>query len=396
MTGKVAIVGGGPAGAMCGLHLARAGIDVLLFERDPRREKPCGGGLTLRATKGLPIWRELQIDGSKVHQLRLISPSRRRIDLELKDPIRIVSRRHLDDALRRLAILAGATPIEETVRKPVPASTGGWQVNGHHADIVVGAGGINDPVARYHGLSFPRERRGRAVGYFVSGTFPRRIVCRFFPGLWGYAWWFPRPDHASLGIELLGGKFQLERAWSLLRQFARQDLNHLISPGEIFDLKGARPYAWAEPLPDPKTLESRPLNGQDWLLVGDAAGLVDTITGVGRAYARISGERAAKAIQAGRLVEYTNAMKNEILPELTLAAQLSPMFYFSPLLRSSLFVLAKSRTLQAVTKDMAMGHQDYRGFKRRMLRDTPRIVKDLGLYLTSRILNTINFRHGFR
>ena len=120
--------------------------------------------------------------------------------------------------------------------------------------------------------------------------------------------------------------------------------------------------------------------------MGDAAGLVDTITGEGIPYALISGELAAKAIQTGRLVEYTNAIKNEILPELKLAARLSPMFYFSPLLRSSLFILAKSRTLQAVTKDMAMGYQDYGGFKMRMLRDTPRIVKDLGRYLTGRIL----------
>ena len=386
MTGKVAIIGGGPSGAVCGLHLARAGIDVRMFERDPRREKPCGGGLTLRAIKELPFWRELQIDESKVYQLCLISPSRRRIDLELRNPIRIVSRRHLDGALRRLAVSAGVTLIEETVRKLRPASKGGWWVNGHHADIVVGAGGINDPVARYHGLSFPRERRGQAVGYFLRGSFPRRIVCRFFPGLWGYAWWFPRPDHASLGIELLGGEFKPEQAWSLLEKFIRQDLRHLITNGEKLDLKHARPYTWAEPILDPKTLEARPLNGRDWLLVGDAAGLVDTVTGEGIPYALISGELASKAIQTGRLAEYTNAMKNEILPELVSAARLSPIFYFSALLRSSLFVLAKSRTLQAITKDMAMGHQDYRGFTRRMLGDTPRIVKDLGLYLTGRIL----------
>lgn len=85
-------------------------------------------------------------------------------------------------------------------------------------------------------------------------------------------------------------------------------------------------------------------------------------------------------------MEYTIAMKNEILPELIRAARMSPVLYFSPLLRSSLFVLEKSRTMKAVTKDMAMGHQDYRGFKMRMLRDTPSIVKDLGRYLTDRIL----------
>jgi flavin-dependent dehydrogenase len=391
MTAKVAIIGGGPSGAVCSLHLARAGIDVLLFERDPWREKPCGGGLTLRAMEALPFWRELQIVESKVHQLCLISPSRRRIDLELENPIRIVSRRHLDGALRRLAVSAGATLIEEIVRKPLPASKGGWRINGHHVDILVGAGGINDPLARYHGLSFTRERRGRAVGYFVRGVFPQRIVCRFFPGLWGYAWWFPRPDHASLGIELLGGEFKPERAWSLLEKFVRQDLHHHIVNEDKLDLKRARPYTWTEPIPDPKTLETRPVNGRDWLLVGDAAGMVDTVTGEGIPYALISGRLAAHAIQTGRLVEYTNAIKKEVLPELIQAARLSPVFYFLPLLRSSLFVLSKSQTMQAITKDMAMGHQNYRGFSRRLLGDIPRVVKDLGLYLAGRILKKGEF-----
>lgn len=385
MTGRVAIIGGGPSGAMCGYHLARAGIEVLLFERNPRREKPCGGGLTLRAMRGLPIWRELQIERSKVHHLCLISPGRRQIDLELEDPIRIVSRRQLDGALRQLAISVGVTLIEETVRKPVPASDGGWQINGQHVDIVVGAGGINDPVARYHDLDFPREHRGRAVGYFVQGTFPPRIVCRFFPGMRGYAWWFPRPDHASLGIELLEGKFKPEQAWSLLKDFARQDLRHLPLNGRTLNLRRAKPYTWAEPIADPQIFQSRPLNGRNWLLTGDAAGLVDTLTGEGLAYALLSGGLAARAIRAGRLEAYTTALNNEILPKLIFAARLSPLFYSAPLLRALFFVLAESRTMQAAAKDMAIGHLDYLGFYRRKFHYTPRIVGDLLHNLTGRI-----------
>ncbi len=251
MPPKVAIIGGGPAGAVCGYYLARAGIDVLIFERQPHREKPCGGGLTLRALKALPNWPDLGVCGANIHQLSLISPNRRCIDLELRDPIHVISRHRLDGALRQMAVSAGATLVAQTAREPRPSSSGGWQVNGHQADIIVGAGGINDPVARHQGLSCPAKRRGQAVGYFVRGAYPQRIVCRFFPGLWGYAWWFPRPDHASLGIELLGDEYTSKKAFALIRQFVREDLAPLISTqGKKLDLAKAEPYAWAEPIPD--------------------------------------------------------------------------------------------------------------------------------------------------
>jgi len=43
---QIAIVGGGPSGAMCGEQLARAGHKVNLFDEHLAWEKPCGGGLT--------------------------------------------------------------------------------------------------------------------------------------------------------------------------------------------------------------------------------------------------------------------------------------------------------------------------------------------------------------
>ncbi len=393
MAVKVAIVGGGPSGALCGYHLAKSGVDVHLYESNPDREKPCGGGLTLRALNGLTVWPRLNLAQSKVTRFRLISPSRRQIDLELTDPIRIVSRRHLDNALRRLAVAAGATLVKQAVRKPRPSPHGGWQVNGDHADIIVGAGGINDPVARYKGLSFAAKRRGRAIGYYVPGRFPRHIICRFFPGLWGYAWWFPRPDHASLGIELMGGSFTLHLAKSLIKQFVRQDLHPLMGDKETLSLKNAQAYTWSEPLPDKKTLATRRFSGRDWLLIGDAAGLVDSLTGEGLPYAFLSGKMAADAIRAGRLETYADQLKKKILPELRLAARMSPVFYSSLHLRSSLFVLAKSQTMQTVTNDMALGHLNYREFKKRMLRDAPRIIRDLGYDLAGRIL-TKGDRHA--
>jgi geranylgeranyl reductase family protein len=381
MTCTVAVIGGGPAGAICSLQLARSGVDVFLFERNPQREKPCGGGLTPRAMKWLPNWRTLSVDGTDITRWKLISPDGCPTHLELSDHIRIVSRRRLDSALRRLAVSAGATLIEETVRKLSRTSINGWRVNGRDVDIVVGAGGINDPLARRVGLSIPKARRGQAVGYFVPGRFPRQIICRFFPGLRGYAWWFPRPDHASLGIESFEVPFRPKQARSFLDRFIRQDLCHLSDPPKNIDLNHAKSYSWSEPIPTPEILKSRQLNGRNWLLVGDAAGLVDAVTGEGIPYALSSGRLAANAILSGDLSVYATIIKNKMIPDLISAARMSPLFYHSPFLRGSFFVLANSKTMQGITNDMAVGRQAYQWTKWRILQDAPHIIKDLGYYL---------------
>ena len=51
---KVAVVGGGPSGATCAGRLARAGLEVMLFEASPSREKPCGGGIPGAALEEFP------------------------------------------------------------------------------------------------------------------------------------------------------------------------------------------------------------------------------------------------------------------------------------------------------------------------------------------------------
>ena len=56
MSGKrIAIVGGGPSGALCAERLASAGFEVTLFDEHLAWEKPCGGGLTHKAVRSYPF-----------------------------------------------------------------------------------------------------------------------------------------------------------------------------------------------------------------------------------------------------------------------------------------------------------------------------------------------------
>jgi flavin-dependent dehydrogenase len=106
----VAIVGGGPAGSMAAIHLARAGFKVVLFERESRQvEKVCGEFLSAEC---LPLLREVGLDpkvlgGVEIAGFRLHGPMQ---TVSLPFPRRAIglSRSVLDDELLRLAAESGA------------------------------------------------------------------------------------------------------------------------------------------------------------------------------------------------------------------------------------------------------------------------------------------------
>ncbi|MHA1569298.1 MAG: NAD(P)/FAD-dependent oxidoreductase, partial [Alphaproteobacteria bacterium] len=88
----MAIVGGGPAGCACAIPLAAAGVRTLLFEREPEREKPCGGGLTERAFRAMPELADLDLPWLEVREFQIFGPTGREAMLHLDPPIRVVAR----------------------------------------------------------------------------------------------------------------------------------------------------------------------------------------------------------------------------------------------------------------------------------------------------------------
>ncbi len=96
---EIAIVGGGPSGAMCGEQLARAGHKVRIFDEHLAWEKPCGGGLTHKAVECFPFLLENTHAKKLVSAIDLIGSDDQRVTLELSHPIVIYSRTVLNGML---------------------------------------------------------------------------------------------------------------------------------------------------------------------------------------------------------------------------------------------------------------------------------------------------------
>src|SRR4029450_8450212 len=115
-----------------------------------------------------------------------------------------------------------------------------------------------------------------ATGWFARGT--SDMTVRFLPGLAGYLWLFPRPDHVGVGIcAPLGARPSRDLLERLRRDVARS------FPALRDD--EAPPYAHPTPSPPADAASLREIAGPRWALVGDAAALADPITGEGIHYA---------------------------------------------------------------------------------------------------------------
>jgi len=103
----IAVVGGGPSGAMCGEQLARAGHKVDIFDEHLAWEKPCGGGLTHKAIQCFPFLLNNPYPKKLVNSLELISSNDQRATLDMSHPIVIYSRTVLNGMLLNRAAEAG-------------------------------------------------------------------------------------------------------------------------------------------------------------------------------------------------------------------------------------------------------------------------------------------------
>lgn len=289
------VVGAGPAGAAAALGAlaARPDARVLLLDRDDLpRDKACGDGV---APQALDVLAALGVETASltagfapVRRLDLGRPDGPQVDGDMQRAAHVVPRAVLDDRIVRAAVARGAQLRRHRVRE-LEVRSDEVLVDGRlRARALVGADGAGSLVRRWLGL--PGTRPGRTAlairGYApVRPEHARSQVIRFAPTRWpAYAWSFPLGD----GRANVGYGEVLRAGEPLAREGLLQRLDELL-PGVADGAQGWR----AHHLPL-TTGRARQPDGRV-LLAGDAASLVNPMTGEGIYYAVRSGGLAGWA-----------------------------------------------------------------------------------------------------
>lgn len=311
----VAIIGAGPGGSAAAYYLARQGLEVLLLDKsDFPRDKTCGDGLTPRALgilEDMGLLGELNRVGYRVNRLEIAAPKGHAVESPF--PARngqpgyslIIPRLVLDDAIRSYALAAGAK-FESLVRvTEITAGQEGVIISGKRrsqsftakARLAIIATGASIPLLL--GLKLLKKAPPMALAaraYFENvGGLSDSIQLRFdgVP-LPGYGWVFPLPDSAAnvgAGVFPAGwGRWRIRAAGT-----ARAAFDAFVqAPALQAMLAGAAQVGPIKGYPLRMDFAAAPTYGRRVLLVGEAAGLVNPLTGEGIDYALESGKIAAE------------------------------------------------------------------------------------------------------
>ena len=384
---RIAVIGGGPAGALAAAQLAGAGREVLLFDEKLAWEKPCGGGLTDKALAQWPFLRDAQVQRNWVSDCELIAPSGRRVRFPLERQIAIFSRMALNGLMLDRACDAGVALRRERVLQ-IDEDAGGWAirtaVETHSADFVVIAAGARNSLRSRFTSALGPENFMVAVGYYIPGNH-HTVQIKFLKNLHGYIWIFPRADHFSAGI---CGRMQ-GKSTGELRRILEESLAHF---GLSCD--GASFYAHIIPSLTPASLANSSFAGNGWAMIGDAAGFVDAITGEGLYYALRSAEWLTEALLAGAPEKYPALVKKDFLAELGHAARIADRFYTGewmggPVVERMIQLTERSARFREIMRDLFSGSQEYSGLRQRVYDSLPRIAAET---VVSTLWNTLGRR----
>jgi geranylgeranyl reductase family protein len=363
----VIVIGGGPSGAAAACTLAKAGVSVCVVDKAVfPRQKLCGGLLSLRSKYLFEAifeqdWNEAIVCNSSAasfyHRTDLLNRVQDYRNFALTD------RLLFDDLLLRLAGKAGAKIVTGNAVSSISLSPPSVQLaDGKTLSCkhLIGCDGVYGISAK---TLYGAKVNPRKTVFCVELELPLADTTYrtsepeiYFGHLdWGYSWVFPKGDKLTVGMGGLLCKtkgmtaafngFCLDRFGFVPKQKVRgyhltfRNHKHLLGLDNI-------------------------------LLCGDAAGLVDPITGEGIAYAMQSGQLAAQAIiqslktqetkRAGKL--YKEACR-PIVKEIKLAGRLSWLLFPAPAQRLFVKLLPRSSSVAKRYIDLLSGVMTYREFQ---------------------------------
>ena len=377
----VVIAGGGPAGATLGTLLARGGLSTVIIDKHTfPRPMPCGGMLSGRSIRAIEaaFGENIVADVSRAASAgcRMFDGHGLIAEVDDAELSLFLERSEMDARLFSEAQRSGCDTILGDAVVDVCSGEGvvrlasGRTVSGA---VVAGADG-GDSVVRRAVWRWRRSRKRSAFGLVADVPFDRlkgegsrasyhdRPHIHFGVIPWGYGWVFPKGGCVSIGVAGMTTKTpNFRRAFEAF-------VSELCVPGAAAELevRGRR-----LPVAD---FETAPGRG-NVLLLGDAAGMIEPLTGEGIAFAVESAPLAACAITdalaagrpslAGDL--YTSACRKHILPTLRHARFARWLFFPKPCLRRAVNRLHHHPELVRWFLDIVAGKMTYPAYFRRAL-----------------------------
>lgn len=371
----VVVVGAGPGGSAAAHFLSASGLDVLLVDRaEFPRDKTCGDGLTPRALRVLEtmgVLPEVRSQAFPIRAYEVVAPNRRTTAAPIagKHQALVVPRVTLDEIVLRRAIASGATFQAGTnVSRVEPTATGARAVtdDGQTADgriVLVATGAASGALTRSGIL--PRQPKAMlaARAYFedlpqdVPNTFQLRFDNVPSPG---YGWIFPTSARAAnVGV----GFFPRKRSGTAVQAF-----HHFVDG--LAPLKGAQQAGPVKGYPIRVDFLRAPTFAQNVLLVGEAAGLVNPLTGEGIDYALESGEIAAAHVVRGLasgmaqewFIEYDRLLRQRFERIFRFSEWIRD-WYCQPMVLNLLVPLANKRPeLRQLLANIVLGEREPRGY----------------------------------
>ena len=358
---NVCILGAGPAGAAAALKLSRLGIPCILIDKATfPRDKICGDGISHRVMDIVSKWIDPSVAerfaaAKTIHLdswgLLFEGTKQNRFDIEyrpFKDKIKetpsgfVCKRYEFDNFLvnevrnctnitlmenveitdfqpnifkEKIVTASGAR--QEGVAHDNEAGNNGWILRNKICDIVVQtrlllvADGAHSRFARHiggiemdpkHYMASVKAYYKGVIGFHADNYLEFYFHKDFLPG---YFWIFPLPNgEANVGIAIVA------------EEVSRRKLNLKKCLQEVIDSKFKDRFKDAELIGEiqgfglPLGSKKRKLSGENYMLLGDAACLIDPLTGEGIANALVSGAVAAE--QAAKCLEKNDFSANRL------------------------------------------------------------------------------------
>jgi geranylgeranyl reductase family protein len=377
----VLIIGAGPAGAACGIALGNSGLSVAILDKAVfPRDKICGDALSVDVVNQLSMLQgdltsQFQELNSKVssYGVRIFAPNHQHVDLPFihngEEKCGYLCTRFEFDQLLvgQLVQFENVTTFEncsverlEKTDTEVLVHTSQGIFSGK---IIAGADGAQSVVARQLG-SFKPERQHYSAGlriYYEGITSFQEshfIELHFFRDvLPGYLWIFPLPNNrANVGVGILSSVVSKKRI--NLKTTLKALIENNPHLNERF--RDARPLEVAKGYGLPLGSKKRKISGDRYLLLGDAASLIDPFTGEGIGNAirseRVAATHIVNAFKMNDFSKSFNAAYNDEIykrmwPELKVSRALQNLCRYPGLFNSVVRKANKSQYIHDVLTD---------------------------------------------